>query len=625
MCGINGIFEFSGLKSSHDSIDKMNHKLKHRGPDANGTYVDSHIQLGHQRLAIIDLDEKSNQPFFSNDKRYVLVFNGEIYNYNQIREKIEDYSFQTKSDTEVLLAAYIKWGKNCVSHFKGMFAFAIWDSLKKEIFIVRDRLGIKPLYYYLDNDKIIFSSSIKSILASELIPKKLNQNSLIDYLRFQTVHAPETLIDGVKMLETGSYIYIDEEKTEQKKYWDLTQNYQVHNKENYEDVKSHTRKLLTESVEKRMVSDVPFGSFLSGGIDSSIIVALMSQNHNQKINTFSIVFKEDEFSEKIYAKKIADLYQTDHHEIELSQNEFKESIQTALQFMDHPSGDGLNTYIVSKKTKEAGITMALSGLGGDELFGGYSVFNQIPDLQEKKWLASFPNYARKYIGIFNHLLKNNIPSSKIKEILKQEYFDLEYVYQFYRQVLMDDQVVKLININQLPLNKSFEIAHENVGFKKSGWNLPSLSRISVAEIKTYMQNVLLRDTDQMSMASALEVRVPFLDHELVEYVLGIKDEFKKPTSPKKLLVETFQDLIPEEIYNRPKMGFVLPYEKWMKEDLKDFCIENLNELKKLPLFKENGLDNLWNSFLKDNKRVTWSRIWHLVVLGNWLKENNING
>jgi asparagine synthase (glutamine-hydrolysing) len=223
------------------------------------------------------------------------------------------------------------------------------------------------------------------------------------------------------------------------------------------------------------------------------------------------------------------------------------------------------------------------------------------------------------------MVKGDVASSKIKEILKQEYFDTEYVYQFYRQVLMDDQLKGLIKTDKFPINRVYEIAHNDIGYKASGWALPPLSRISVSEFGTYMQNILLRDADQMSMASSLEVRVPFLDHHLVEYTLGIKDKFKRPSSPKKLLVDSFKDIIPESIYNRPKMGFVLPYEQWMRGELKSFCLENLNEIKNISYVNTNGIDKLWSSFEKGDKRVSWSRIWHLVTLGNWIKENNIEG
>ncbi len=625
MCGINGIYKFSGNSYNPNLIAKMNDALAQRGPDAQGVFSDNHIYLGHRRLAILDPNEQSNQPFKSSDGRYVMVFNGEIYNFKSIKAELTDYPFRTESDTEVVLAAYIKYGENCLRLFNGMFAFAIWDTVDKTLFIARDRLGIKPLYYVLNNDEIIFSSSIKSILATDLIDRKISEDGLVDYLRYQTVHAPYTILDGVFALMPGQQIMLSEEHEPRfKKYWSPTKDY--YNASNsVSEVQTQVQNKLSESVERRLVSDVPFGAFLSGGIDSSIIVALMSQQHDQKIDTFSVAFKEEKFSEAQFARQVAEKYKTNHHEIELGVDEFKDLIPTAFKFMDHPSGDGLNTFVVSKKTKEAGVKMALSGLGGDELFGGYSIFNQVPNLQAKKWLYSFPVYMRKPMGILNHTFKGTIESAKIKEILKSPTFDLEYIYQYYRQVAMDDQVKDLLKTNKLPESRVLRDTHELIGFNKEGWGLPALSRISVAEMTTYMQNVLLRDADQMSMANGLELRVPFLDHELVSYVLGIRDEIKKPITAKKLLVDSFQHLIPEEVHNRKKMGFVLPYETWMKQELKSFCEERLNELKKIPYFRNNGIDDYWKQFLNNNKRVTWSRIWPLVSLGDWVKENGITG
>ena len=625
MCGINGIYKFSGISYSPDLIEGMNDALAQRGPDAEGVFRDDHVHLGHRRLSIIDPTDQSNQPFKSADGRYVIVFNGEIYNYREIKKDIDDYPFSTDGDTEVVLAAYAKYGENCLRLFNGMFAFAIWDSHKKELFIARDRLGIKPLYYVLNNDQIIFSSSLKAILNTGLIEKKIAKEGLVDYLRYQTVHAPYTIIEGVFMLMPGQQLTLNEETEPRfKYYWKLTNDY-IAAGNSIGEVQVTVRQKLSESVERRLVADVPFGAFLSGGIDSSIVVALMSEKHDQKVDTFSVAFKEEKFSEAVYAKKIADRYKTNHHEIELGADEFKDLIPSAFQFMDHPSGDGLNTYVVSKKTREAGIKMALSGLGGDELFGGYSIFNQVPELQGKKWLSSFPVYLRKPLGVFNHAYKGTIESAKIRELLKSPNFDLEYIYQYYRQVSMDDQILGLLKMGRLPESRVMHDVHKLVGFNKEGWGMHPLSRISVAEMSTYMQNVLLRDTDQMSMANGLEVRVPFLDHDLVSYVLGIRDEIKRPITAKKLLVDSFSDMLPEEIYNREKMGFILPYEMWMKNELKSFCEERLNELKKIPYFRDNGLDRYWKQFLNNNKRVTWSRIWPLVVLGDWIKHNGIYG
>jgi len=386
----------------------MNEASAHRGPDADGEYVDDHIMLGHRRLSIIDPDPISNQPFKSADGRFVLTFNGEIYNYKNLRSQIEDYNFVTKGDTEVVLAAYMKYGDNCLRMFNGMFAFAIWDN--------EDRLGIKPLYYYRSDEEFIFSSSLKAILATDLIPRKLDKQNLIDYMRYQTVHAPQTIVEGVFMLMPGEQITLNESNgAVYRQYWSQLTEWEGASM-SISDVQAKVREKLTKSVEHRLVADVSFGAFLSGGIDSSIIVALMAQQMDQKVETFSVVFKEDEFSEAVYAREIAERYQTNHHEIELSVEEFKDLIPAALSFMEHPSGDGPNTYVVSKKTREAGVKMALSGLGGDELFGGYSVFRQIPELQAKKWLGSFPYYFRKPMAGAYHQFKGTIESAEATEL-----------------------------------------------------------------------------------------------------------------------------------------------------------------------------------------------------------------
>lgn len=625
MCGINGIYQFSKRTFDAGKIEAMNAASAHRGPDAEGTYVDDHVMLGHRRLSIVDPKSSSNQPFHSPDGRFVLIFNGEIYNYQEVRSKIDDYTFVTKGDTEVVLAAYRKFGVNCLRLFNGMFAFSVWDKEKKELFVARDRLGIKPLYYYRSDDEFLFSSSIKALLATDLIPRKLNDQALVDYLRYQTVHAPHTILEGVFMLMPGEYIVLNEENgASYRQYWSMTNDWEKASL-SISEVQQTVRQKLTESVERRLMADVPFGAFLSGGIDSSIIVALMSEQMDQKVDTFSVVFREDEFSERKYAKEMADRYQTQHHEIELSVEEFRDLIPDALSFMEHPSGDGPNTYVVSKKTRESGVKMALSGLGGDELFGGYSVFNQIPSLQSKKWLSSFPYYARKPMASIYHGLKGSIESAKVSEVLKLQSFDMEYIYQYYRQVLMDQQIQKLIPKRKLPTNRALNIVHDQVGYDTPGWKLPALSRISVAEIATYMQNVLLRDSDQMSMASGLELRVPFLDHELVSYVLGVNDKIKQPTTPKKLLVDACSDLMPESIYNREKMGFVLPYEKWMKTELKSFCEEQLDVVKGISYISSVEVDRLWEKFQTGHKSVSWSRLWPLVVLGYWIRENEIDG
>jgi asparagine synthase (glutamine-hydrolysing) len=624
MCGINGIFHFEKSKSRDGEIQKMNETLRHRGPDAAGIFSEKEIELGHQRLSIIDVSASANQPMDSADGNLILVFNGEIYNYKEIRNQLSDYKFKTHSDTEVVLAAFQKWGENALRILNGIFAFAVWDKSKKELFIARDRLGVKPLYYLSDNDVFVFSSSLKSILSTGRSSAKISKAGLIDYLRYQTVHAPQTIVEDIHVLMPGHFIRINEEDGAQfKSYWSVTKNSQLLRYKSADDVQKMIRAQLYKSVEMQLESDVPFGAFLSGGIDSSLMVAIMSQVRNQKTDTFSVTFKEDQFSEKKYAEIVAKKFGTLHHEIELSAEKFREMIPDALSFMDHPSGDGPNTYAVSKLTREEGVKMAISGLGGDELFAGYPVFRQLPELHRKKWLRSFPAYARRPFARVYKNLRGSVSAAKKAALLSLEEFDTENIYPYFRKVYMDDQIIKLVNYPNLTLDAVYEITHELVGYKTEGWNLPLLGKISVAEVSTYMQNVLLRDADQMSMAHALEVRVPFLDHELVEKIIPLADIYKNTSSPKKLLTDTFSDLLPEEIYKREKMGFVLPYDMWMKNELKTFCENNLNWLKDSGYFKAEELDKNWNLFLNGSPAITWSRIWILVVLSNWMQQNNV--
>jgi asparagine synthase (glutamine-hydrolysing) len=628
MCGINGILGLSDVNIAKQKIAAMNTAMQHRGPDDEGFFVEEKIALGHKRLSIIDLSVAGHQPMHSHDGRYQIVYNGELYNFKELKFELKRvisgssehaYFFQTNTDTEVIIAAYARWGIDCVKHFNGMYAFAIWDNHTKELFIARDRMGIKPLYYCFTNGILAFSSEIRSLLSSELLPKKLDENSLIDYLRYQTVHAPDTIIKGVKMLMPGHFIKAGNDKITIHCYWDINKSSsETSNGKPYEEICKDVNLLLTKAVERRLVADVPFGAFLSGGIDSSAIVGLMTKVSSEKVKTFSVTFDESEFSEEKYAQLIAKKFNTDHHEIKLKSSDFIEELPNALKAMDHPSGDGPNTYVVSKATKQAGITMALSGLGGDELFAGYDVFKRSLELNRKAWLNTVPKFIRGAGGAVLSSVKPGVSSEKIAELLKQNKINFNSFYPLSRQVLMDNQILSIVNKQELSQNMVSEIISE-INPK----NNFLLTATSIAEISTYMQNVLLGDADQMSMALALEIRVPFIDYTLVEYVLGVPDKYKNPTSPKKLLVDSLGDLLPPEIVNRPKMGFTFPWKQWMKNELKTFCEQKLISLSKRKLFNEKGVLKMWNDFLSDNPRITWSRIWYLVVLENWLQENNI--
>ncbi len=628
MCGINGLVGIADIGVAKEKVNAMNERMRHRGPDDSGVFVEEKIALGHRRLSIIDLSSAGHQPMRSFDGRYQIVYNGELYNFKELKFELQrvvagsghqSYLFQTNTDTEVIIAAYARWGADCVKRFNGMFAFAIWDTIKKELFIARDRLGIKPLYYFYTNGVLGFSSELRSLLASELLPRKLDENALIDYLRYQTVHAPDTIVKGVKMLMPGHFIEMKAENIKIKKYWSLTENISDASKgKTYQEVCSDVNTLLTKAVERRLIADVPFGAFLSGGIDSSAVVGLMSKVSAEKVKTFSVTFDESEFSEAKYAQLIAQKFNTDHHEIKLSPDDFLKDLPGALKAMDHPSGDGPNTYIVSKATKNAGITMALSGLGGDELFAGYDVFKRSLELNRKAWLNAVPLPLRKAGAEILSKSKPGVASEKIATLLKQGKINFNSFYPISRQVLMDEQIAKILKTDILATNKVLDIVS-----KIPTTNKHQLTTTSIAEISTYMQNVLLRDTDQMSMAHALEVRVPFIDYTLVEYILGVPDQYKSVASPKKLLVDSLGDLLPREIIDRPKMGFTLPWKHWIKTELKSFCEDHLTRLSQRNGFSSDGILKLWNAFLNNDPLITWSRIWHLVILEYWLEENKI--
>jgi asparagine synthase (glutamine-hydrolysing) len=620
VCGIAGLVAIRAPSTDGRSmVERMTAALDHRGPDDVGVFAENQVALGHRRLAILDLSSAGHQPMISADGRFVLVFNGEIYNFRELRNRL-NYPFRSNCDSEVLLAAWEIWGPACLKELVGMYAFAVWDRNEQQLHLVRDRLGIKPLYYFQSDDYLLFSSEIRSLLASGVVPRRLDRDSLVDYLRYQCVHQPHTIVAGIRMLEPASHAVLSGGATAVERYWSplyAAPREPMTPKLAREQVFS----ALLTAVERRLVSDVPFGAFLSGGIDSSAVVALMRQVRDQ-VSTFSVSFAEDAYSEAPYATAVAKKFHTDHHDIHLSPNDFLALLPEALDRMDHPSGDGPNTYVVSRATKRAGITMALSGLGGDELFAGYPVFRKGLRLSRYRALNAIPWQVRRAAARVVEILRPGIASAKLGRILAQERISLMTAYPFYRQVFLDQQIELLLRVSVLPTNRVANTAQAlwaEPGFTE----LPGLSQISVLEMSTYLQNVLLRDTDQMSMAHALEVRVPFLDHELVELVLAIPDVVKYRSTPKHLLVDALGDLLPPEIVNRPKMGFTLPYAQWMRRELRGFCESRLWHLAERGTFGGDTILRFWSDFQADRPTISWSRLWMLVALEHWLERNGI--
>ncbi len=613
MCGISAIIHPKEKLHTQEALLRMNNAMTHRGPDADGIYINEKIGLGHRRLSIIDTENSANQPMLSFNKKWVIAFNGEIYNYVELKaNELQGVSFQTESDTEVILELFQKYGIECLPKLKGMFAFVLYNIETAETYVVRDRYGMKPLYYSMQKNGCFIASELRALLASDFIPRKLNRTALEEYIETQTVCAPNTLIENVTLLEAGHYLYFNKNETTKHCYYRLLDDtsYELSDKSSAQEL---LRSRLLESVAQHMRADVPFGAFLSGGIDSSLLVGLMSEVQSEKINTFQISFEEEAFDERKYAQLVAKKFNTQHHEINLSANAFLKDIPAAIAAIDFPSGDGPNTYAVSKAAKEAGITVAISGLGGDELFAGYPVFQYMQSI-EKSFLLKLSYPLRKSASAVLSTLSSNRSLLKKAELLGLPKANLASAFPLVRAVWKANELIPRTT-------KHFEIERNfNFIFEKDA---PLLNRVSAAEIESYMQHVLLRDSDQMSMAHSLEIRVPFLDHQVVELATHLSTNLKNPTSTKKFLTETFVDLLPHEVVNRKKMGFTLPWSVWMKNELRNFCEEGFNELYKQEVVNENVLRKAWSKFIFGSEEKSFISFWHLSVLGHWMKNNRI--
>ena len=618
MCGIAGILNFRGRGTDPSLIHKMTDGLSHRGPDADGFFVDPDVSLGHRRLSIIDLSAAANQPFYDNSGRYVLIFNGEMYNYASVKPLLTEYEFHTSSDSEVLIAAYAKWGTACLGHFRGMFAFAIWDKQEKEIFVARDPMGVKPLYYFLDEEHFVFASELRSIVLSGFVEKKINQEALLEYFSYQSVGHLNSAINGIHQLEAGSWMKIRDGKTEKRVYWDLTG---LNVKFDFTDktsVQKKIRQLLLQSVERRLVSDVPVGAFLSGGIDSSAVVGLMAEAGSERPNTFNVSFDEKEFDESAYASLVAKKFNANHERILLKPEAFLGELKNALDAMDTPSGDGINTYVVSKAIRKKGMTVALSGIGGDELFAGYPIFSHYLQLQNRKWLWKLPAGLRKFAA---SAMKGS-RKDRMLQLLQVPSVSIENVYPIFRQILSPRQLNELTSLGSggrfhTALQKELFQKRENLA------RLPLLSQVSAAEWLGYTQHTLLKDTDQMSMAVSLEVREPFFDQDLIEFVLSVPDDLKKPKYPKSLLVESLKPLLPDEIVFRKKQGFVFPWDLWLRNELRSFCELHIKKISQRPFIRGPQLMEYWKDFQKGNENIRWPEIWLFVVLDYWMEKNGI--
>jgi asparagine synthase (glutamine-hydrolysing) len=634
MCGIAGVLTTGDSATATVAVGRMVGQLGHRGPDDSGLEVvaaqPGHVvAFGHTRLAIIDLSPGGHQPMRSGDGARSITYNGEIYNYRALRDELSAHtSWRSHSDTEVLLEGYATWGRACVERLRGMFAFALWDADRQELFLARDHLGIKPLYYYAEDGLFVFASEVRPLLASGLVPRRLDPAGLADYLAYQSLPAPRTLIQGVNALPPGAWIVVDRRgRISHGRYWDLLE-HAAPQATDVDPAASQRRvaELLRESVALHLVSDVPVGAFLSGGIDSSAVVGLMREAGHVP-HTFSVGFAEEAYDETRYARTVAARFQAEHTEILLREPDLLAQLPQALSAMDQPTGDGVNTFVVSRAVRAAGITVALSGLGGDELFAGYPSFARLSRTAQffRTWGRAPQQMRALAAHTVDVLGRSSVGATKTAAMLAGS-GGLANLYPVTRQVLSARQRrdlltpawARALDGHADPYVQLLEAAYQ--GSPRAG----VLASISYAEGRTYMHDVLLHDTDQMSMAHALEVRVPLLDHVLVEYVMGLPDEHKWPRgTPKRLLVESLAGLLPDDVVHRPKQGFSLPFDMWMRDQLRGFCEERLgpNGLSGRDIFEPRAVRELWQAFLSRRPDATWSRLWVLVVLEDWLQRN----
>ena len=608
MCGITGF-----LTKNYNSKDlqKITDSLYHRGPDANGIFFDENIGigLGHRRLSILDLSTNANQPFFSNCGRYVMVFNGEIYNFEAIANELKNETGlkqKTASDTEIILEAFVHWGDNFIHKLNGMFAFAIWDKQNNELKLFRDRIGIKPLYYYWLDNVFAFSSEIKVL--TQLITKSkltINRNSIYDILHLGYTPQTFTAFNEIKKVPSGSFLKVKDKEISITKFWDLNKQIKTEIIKDEFVAKKGLENSLKLSVEKQMISDVPLGTFLSGGIDSSLVTALAQKMSTNPINTFSIGFKDDKFDESRYARKIAQELHTNHHEFVLTEKEAIEQVDNLLSIYDEPFGDSssIPTLLVSKMARKH-VSVALSGDGGDEQFLGYGMYQWAKRMNNPVIysLRKPINKTLNFIGD-NRIKRGSLVINALsKKNIKAHIFSQEQ--GFFSAQEIDKLLVSSIKGNFLEEN--WTLCRE----------LNPMENQALFDLHYYLKEDLLVKVDRASMHHSLEVRVPLLDHEVVSYSLNIDPRLKyKNGVSKYLLKEVLYDYLPKKLFVRPKKGFSIPLSKWLKEDLKYLIDQNLSKvsIESCGLVNFNIVDDLVNRFL-NGEDYLYNRVWILIQI-----------
>jgi asparagine synthase (glutamine-hydrolysing) len=617
MCGIAGII---GLDKASQHVKTMLDAMHHRGHDDWGVYDHGDINLGHKRLSIIDLSPAGHQPMTNHKGDTTIVFNGEIYNYQELKSLLpENTHLKSNTDTEVILELWATLGKDVLPKLRGMFAFAIWNNNSQELVLARDHMGIKPLYYQINNNQLVFASEMKGILASGLVNKKVSAKAVYQYLANGYIMQPDCIIENVNMLEPASCLIWKNGQYQIEQYWNITDKPDSLPVTEDEAI-IKVQKLITDAVQEEAIADRPLGVFLSGGLDSTVLVAALKKSGANQIKTFSVGFDGDDLSEEDDAKEAAAFYGTTHTQLQVSDKDVVPHIEQYIKALDQPSVDGLNTWIVSKVTAKH-VTVALSGLGGDELFSGYSIDKSILHKQQ---------YAR--MSQIIHATKpiwNSAPKNIYNRF--QTYSDWRNLPEFYKTWgrLFGD-----VEIQELTTQKT---STQNQ-FKKLdiGSTYSLLQRISFMHQRGFMLSRLLRDSDSVSMDHSIEVRFPIIDNRLVKLAFNLPDDWKiknikltaklanyekensyEVNGVKHLLYQAFKSELPPQFGSRPKRGFKMPIEKWMRNGLKHDIEQTLTN-------KDSYLDAKILSKLNESWKsgnVNWSKIWAIYTLEKWVQKN----
>jgi len=626
MCGIVGFTHFKSSLNREKVIKEMALSIQHRGPDAEGFYIDSSVALGHRRLSIIDI-KGGDQPLFNEDESICIVFNGEIYNFQELKKKllIKGHQFKTDVDTEVIIHLYEEYGEKLLAQLNGMFSFALWDKKTETLFLARDRAGQKPLYYGEIEGEFIFASELKAMTKYPRFRKKINQTALHKYLMYEYIPVPHSIYAGINKLPPGHYLIYRHGKSSIKPFWDFKFHDSYINDSSQKEIEQKLDQLLRESVSRRLISDVPLGVFLSGGIDSSSIVAYMADLiPTQDIKTFSIGFEDKTCDESGYAKDIARHFKTTHHEKILSPETLLEILPDITNFLDEPFADAsiIPTYLLSRFTRD-NVTVALGGDGGDELFMGYPTF-------QANRLARFYDWMPLMIHKPIEKLVNLIPASmnhlsldfKLKKFLHGVKAEKSIREQVWLSSFSETEMIDIMTQHSLQDLNRHELLSEASYHYQNNDGEYYLDKLSYFYFKTYLTDQVLVKVDRASMAASLEVRAPFLDVNVMDFVATIPHKYKlKGLTTKYILKKMLEQRVPKHILYRPKQGFAIPVAKWFRSNLKSFMLDTFSEKK----IKDEGFFNY--SFIEQLLREHLSgkvdhrkRLWTLLMFELWLKK-----